>query len=907
MADQKGTKRTPLMLPPALDEPADAIDDQSESTDQDWTEPGFAQGSTWSMVRKTLTHVESFAQKTEAESDSDIIEPSSMEGFTSIKPIDIPGYSIKKQLGRGGMGVVYLARDEHLERLVAIKMLAAHATHLRDRFDSEIRAVAALKHPNIAQLYASNEMNGVPFFVMEYVDGESLESHLNNKPKDPRDAAELVTILAQAIEYTHQQGLLHRDLKPSNVLLASDGTPKIADFGLAKSVTGNSSATQTGEILGTPSYMAPEQASGVVKKLTEACDVYGLGGILYKLITGHAPFESPDPMQTVMSVIADEPLAPRRLQNQIPRDLENICLKCLAKAPGRRYASAAELANDLSRFLRGQPVEARAVSWPERTTKWCRRHPAAASLLTAVILLTGLALGGLSLHNRQLSDEVARSERLIASSNKFAQWISQEHLAELQKLLGSTPVRGELADQLQKHLDELSTDAKHDVEYNFQLALSFKALADVQGNPNIPNMGKLDQAIENYDRSIELTEESLRRSPSLEKAKHGLISTMLNKFDVVLSRDGLSQAEEILNVTETRFQKMELEEGDPLVVTRFMTEQRWCDIESSRQQLTAAESRLNRMEELLGELSEDEEIEEKSINMSLYLFSKRADIRMLINKLELAETDANKALELSSQIIAAEPENVAARKLHGELLRTIADVQYELRKVEETLATAKEAASFNTMLNELNPEDAGARYRLALDNSRIASAYLLKEDYEQTAVFMEKSVEFYRSLIADFPKDSDYIRGLSVELNGLANSYMLVQDLDKSFELRAEAIEIVGRLLDHDDENYFDLALRAEMTFNLALAKFSLFLQETVDAKQLDPQGAEIVEIEELIATSLADFRKIEKNGEVNKNLQVIFDNAIDLEKMVPDYVKQINDTNKPSDSSSDEDQIDDC
>ncbi len=273
------------------------------------------------------------------------------------------GYELFEELGRGGMGIVYRARQVGLDRTVAIKMIraGAYATPAeRARFRAEAEAVARLQHPNIVQVYEVGEHDGQPFFSLEHVDGGSLARELDGAPLPARRAAELVEVLARAVQAAHGRGVVHRDLKPANVLLARDGVPKVADFGLAKRLDGDGGMTQTGALLGTPSYMAPEQAGGTARSAGTAADVYGLGAILYECLTGRPPFKGPTVLDTLDQVRTQDPAPPRLLQPGVPRDLETICLKCLQKAAAHRYPSAGELAADLRRFLDGEPVRARS-------------------------------------------------------------------------------------------------------------------------------------------------------------------------------------------------------------------------------------------------------------------------------------------------------------------------------------------------------------------------------------------------------------------------------------------------------------------------------------------------------------------------------------------------------------------
>ncbi len=338
-----------------------------------------------------------------------------------------PGYEIERELGRGGMGVVYLARQTKLNRPVALKMIlgGAHAgTAEYRRFQAEAEAIARFQHPNILQIYESGEHDGVPYLSLEFCAGGGLDKKLAGTPLLPDAAAELTATLARAVHHAHTQGVLHRDLKPGNVLLTAEGRPKVMDFGLAKRLNDESGMTRTGVVMGTPSYMPPEQATGRVREIGPASDVYGIGAMLYEFLTGRPPFKAANALETVHQVIEEDPVPPRRLQPMTPRDLETICLKCLEKEPRKRYASAAELADDLARYRQGEPILARSIGRVERVVRWCRRHPVAAgTILTSVALSLVFVIGVLSVartrqdHLRELAlRKNASDARHVAST-----------------------------------------------------------------------------------------------------------------------------------------------------------------------------------------------------------------------------------------------------------------------------------------------------------------------------------------------------------------------------------------------------------------------------------------------------------------------------------------------------------
>lgn len=333
----------------------------------------------------------------------------------------LPGYRIEGVLGSGGMGVVYRARHVKLNRSVAIKMLLAGGyagPHELERFKREAESIAALCHANIVHVFDAGDCDGHPYLVMELVEGGSLATQLGGRPRPPAEAVAHIATLARAVHAAHVGGIMHRDLKPANILVSADGTLKIADFGLARrsdQPDPSGPLTIAGTHLGTPSYMAPEQAAGTAIGYCPLIDIYALGAILYEMLTGRPPFRGESAAETERQVLNDEPVPPARLNPRVPRDLQTICLKCLEKDPARRYGSAADLADDLERFRRGDPILARPVRIDERAVKWCRRRPAAAAMLAlAFVALSAAVAGGVWLQrveNARHTERVVRQER----------------------------------------------------------------------------------------------------------------------------------------------------------------------------------------------------------------------------------------------------------------------------------------------------------------------------------------------------------------------------------------------------------------------------------------------------------------------------------------------------------------
>ena len=437
----------------------------------------------------------------------------------------IPGFEILDRLGRGGMGVVYKAWQEKLYRVVAIKMLQADTGDSEQalaRFRLEGEAIARLHHANIMQVYEVGEHDGRPFLVMEFADSGTLAQKVDGTPRPPREAAEMVETLARAVHYAHQRGVLHRDLTPGNVLLFADGTPKLSDFGLAKLLSGGSTLTQTGAVVGTPSYMSPEQASGTSHNVGPEVDVYALGAILFELLTGRPPFKAATPLETLALVAHAEPVSPRQLQPSVPRDLETICIKCLRKEPGRRYPSALELADDLRRFLDGKPILGRPVGPFERVWRWGRRNPGWAAALVLLMITTVVAAGaayylGISLRESERAEletkrklyqstvNRARAERLKGRAGQ--RYLSLNLLQDARKMVLQLQLKPE-------HLSQALSELRHEViaclalpdlqlkkqwdglppttyTLDFDEGMTFYARGDMQGNISVRRIVKL--------------------------------------------------------------------------------------------------------------------------------------------------------------------------------------------------------------------------------------------------------------------------------------------------------------------------------------------------------------------------------------------------------------------------------
>jgi tetratricopeptide (TPR) repeat protein len=489
-----------------------------------------------------------------------VLDPGHSTAIESLP--SFPGYETLAEIGRGGMGVVYKAQDTRLGRVVAIKTIAgashAGSRHL-ERFLREARAVAKLRHPHIIPIHAIGEHEGRPYFVLEFARGGNLAQRLATSLLAPRAAAELVETLAGAVQHAHDLGLLHRDIKPSNVFLAADEVPMLGDFGLAKLREGDSTLTESGQLLGTPSYMAPEAALGQARRVGPAADVYALGAILYQCLVGRPPFLGATTLETLRQVVTTDVTPLRAVRPEIPLDLETITLKCLEKEPRRRYASAADLARDLRCFLEGRPIAARRASLAERSVRWCRRNPWIAA--AGAILVLGASMSAWQAFRATRAQRAAalasrsyKAERDRAEAERNRAQRSRDNaLRAVQNLLDTKgmPViteemkgyRRQLLAAAVDLLTDLLAQLEADPKGESLRVGTYIALAKVQSES-----GKREEARASADKAVALAEALARRDPSSTRFLRDLASAY-QEFAIVLgpaepaaSRDAVTRS-----------------------------------------------------------------------------------------------------------------------------------------------------------------------------------------------------------------------------------------------------------------------------------------------------------------------------------------------------------------------------
>jgi len=670
------------------------------------------------------------------------------------RPI-IPGHEILDTLGRGGMGIVYRARHMALGRTVAVKMLiSGHLApeELLDRFQCEAESVARLKHPNIVQIYETGDVQGQPYFTLEYVAGGSLADRLDGSPQDSQAAARLVAQLADAVYYAHTMGVLHRDLKPANVLLEEDGTPKITDFGLARQMESDVRHTRTGDVMGTPSYMAPEQASGVTRKLDPACDIYSLGALLYEMLTGRPPFRGRDAVDTLMQVIADEVVAPRRLQSGLPRDLETICLKCLEKSPSKRYPTAAALADDLRRFLRHEPIVARPASGVERAMKFVRRRPAWAALWGVSALAISLTLVATLFYslrvtqwNHQISAAYDRQKQTTMAALDYVDQVIDDVAGDRLAIVpeGQSARRDLLRDAMlfcQRLLEQQSSD----VDVQFYAARAQRQLADLQ-----QATGETTEAEQAYRQALamfaNIPAQSAVHLPVAREtaAAHINLGNLFERAgDLELAASHYKQA---IRALADRVKGRDASEDELRLVA-------------------AAHGNLGVLYERLGHVDESGKEFEQAINLLASAAENSSDP---MGRLQMASALSNQGMLF---------------KVVG---NTDAALATFLRALEILETSDQETAS--------RPE-----FRLALASAQnnLAAVYQVAQQYEQAVESYRSAVDIFTQLTSDFPGTLEYLRGWADARNNLTRLLIEREQWDEALAMARATAEQLRTLAD---------------------------------------------------------------------------------------------------------------
>jgi serine/threonine-protein kinase len=663
-------------------------------------------------------------------------------------------YELLEEIARGGMGVVYRARHMRLHRTVALKMiLAGHLASPGEvqRFRLEAENAAGLDHAHIVPVYEVGEHDGRHYFTMKLVEGGSLTGHLARFAEDSRAAARLLATVADAVHYAHEHGILHRDLKPSNILLDSQGEPHVTDLGLARRVEGSHSPSVSGAIVGTPSYMAPEQAAGHSRRLTTAADVYALGAILYQMLAGRPPFRAETPLETLRQVESAEPVPPSQVRRGVPRDLETVCLKCLQKDPGRRYASARELAEDLRRFLADEPVLARPVGAAGRVWRWCRRKPALAGLAAA--LIAGVAgVASQALRADRHARDAQEQRELAEARRRKAHLAVQEYFTRVSEntLLGRSgmqELRRELLETALRYYRDFLRERPNDPAMQAEAAEAYVNVARIHDQ-----LGAKDDARAAFEEAIALYQK-LTRDDSPDRELRGRLARTQVLFGSLLVQikaldESLLSYQAALGLQE----QLALEDPGTLEWQK--------DTAVTHREMAAARAQQGRRPDAIAAYE--------------------------------------RGRDLLRQLVEAQPDHVDFR---WELAATnvgLGNLHYTGGNMADALSSYQQARDTLRRLTDEHPLSDSYQFSLAKIHNNIAGAEARLSHADQAIHAMQQSCAGYEKLVNDNPAVADYQRQLAIGYTNLGRIYSQFQRMGEALGCIRQALPLAERLVRTD-------------------------------------------------------------------------------------------------------------
>ncbi len=731
-------------------------------------------------------------------------------------------YRIERVLGKGGMGVVYLATQQKLDRLVALKMILGGAgmrQSMLDRFDAEAKAIARFQHENIVRIFETGQHNGMPYFSLEFIDGPTLSDELRGGPMSPEKAATILHSVARALHYAHERNIIHRDIKPANVLLTVDGVPKVSDFGLAREIERDQSLSQDGAVVGTPGYMAPEQARAA-ENIGPPADIWGMGAMLYAMLTARAPFVGSNPGESVMMLLREEPVPPSKLRLKVPADLETICLKCLEKDISRRYSTAADLANDLDRFLRGEPIAARPISRTERLTRWCKRNPniAIPSGLAASLGLA-LAIGGplAALTINQQKSVVEKTNGMLADSEE------QERAARL------------LAQQ------------------NEQIAVE---------NVQLANMAQSEAVVakESAERSAESASAGYKQAVDALKS---LVFGVLRKLE---DRPGMSDVrEELLATAREGLERLDSTALDPTQnnIIAAGTLRRLGDANLETGRVEAARQCYQRCLEIVSDLDSKNQLPGRFHNLSTAHDLLGQSLKQL-GQLPAAKIELNKALDLRRQWLAENPNDNDIRQNVAATLGSLAFVEMDLgdldaaeKLFDESVSIRRDTATANTFSMGVQLEFLGAKWSLEKLRFR-------RGDVEQAVKRLEPISVELDALAQANPFQVAPAWNAALAKRDLAQWNLFLGNSDAAKEMAKQSVDKLRELRSTETKNFrLDESL-ASALYLLAVCDDSVenaaVLDESIELRRRVADADPAIEMPRiLLATTLARAGKADE------------------------------------------------
>ena len=833
------------------------------------------------------THVDSGPVKV-TKADSQGKQYSDQQGHQPWLP-SIPGYDIKHKLGQGGMGSVFLAKDRNLGREVAIKIvdISRLSKKIRQRFEAEIQTLAGLRHDNIAQLYSAGQCNNIPYFVMQYVDGPTLKEFAN-EPLDAYEAARLCRELCHAVQYCHDQGVLHRDLKPANVLMTSDGKPKIADFGLAKVMGDDTSSTKTGEVMGTPNYMSPEQARGDNEAIAEACDIYALGAILYRLLAGRPPFVANDSIRLLQMVLVDTPISPRQLVAGTPVDLVTICQKCLEKEPARRYATVSDLANDLDCFLNQLPIQARPVGWLEKTTKWIKRNPAMSILIGCTLLTVVAALAGLTWHNHQLGQQLDRSKRLADRGSEFSSWVISEHLSSLDHISGTTKVRKEIVEQAKNHLVAISTEMPDDARYLQKLARSYDHLGDTfaLGSNTFGDykLGKryIEDAIKLFE-DAEALDAKLATGIRLER-----VDSMISLSSIYKELNDLEKSQSLYSEAIKLFKANKSSQFENQVNSLNLQIKRdeYQNLKDDNK-FQEAKLVLKDLEAALEQISKTDFNKEELEYQRIWLLSQTAQLSRSSGDTETADTAFKQLRAVVKESYLEDRHNPILANRQASTLIDYGYVLLSQEKYESARQQIELALEIYQEIADRNPDSVEAIANLSKAHATLSDLYVMNEQDEAAGKSIDQAVALFSGINPETLNARWYLQTFSIYLQSQANSRTFLEKYDEAIKILERQEDIVSRLLELEPKSHFALDQLAESKSFRVHLLVGLWTEQDYSNKKV--VGSDYYnEMISLLDESLSIYDKIAESNPLNNDQATMRDAAVKTKAFIISQAKKM-------------------